>query len=103
MERFRFISCGLLAHVLDLIALDELIPSALYSRADPERAGAVPLARRHTLAARNDAQARLTGRLGPSPRFRFYLVTFGLHAIAYRRIIKRWLLLPRNLLVRRDG
>ena len=29
------------------------------------------------------------GRLGDSPRLRFYLVTFGLHAIANRRIVQR--------------
>ena len=45
------------------------------------------------------SNARILG----SPRFHFYRVTFGLHAIAYRRIIQRGLLFLRTRLIGRDG
>jgi hypothetical protein len=61
--------------------------------------GFVPFAmpiRRMILGTPTPSNAQISG----SPRFHFYRVTFGLHAIAYRRIIQRF---PRTRVVGRDG
>jgi hypothetical protein len=55
--------------------------------------------RRMILGTPTPNNAQISG----SPRFHFYRVTLGLHAIAYRRIIQRGLLFPRTRVVGREG